>query len=226
MKCDNFDNFRKGYKIQFLKKNMISSKKYMMMSIGLSAIFVMAIMPSNASPDEGNKFYGVAELTKYDVQGDQVFQQSVHNRLVDTGETFLLQGAFNEGTTIANATAIGAICVTNAKITDLETETAATFDGDNTITEANCENGNTTETGGVATLGPLNFEAATGDNNLGAGDTVAGIGICQSSGDGTDFINCATEGILFAQVNTSNVTLASGETVDITYTFDISSPSD
>ena len=211
---------------------MISSKKYMMMSIGLSAIFVMAIMPNNISSDGETKFYGSAEMTLYDVNGNEQFSQIVHNQLVDTGETFLLNQAFEQNTNpavTADNLSIGTICVSQAgTITVADTEAASDFDGDNSaVTETNCEqdaNG-ATISAGTAVIGPLNFEAVTNDNNIPVG-TVTGIGVCQSTAAGTDYNDCANggsgTGILFAVVDTSNVVLASGESVDVTYTFDIS----
>jgi hypothetical protein len=227
MNCDNFESYRKGYKIQFKKKNMISSKKYMIMSIGLSAIFVMAIMPNNVSTDAESKFFGAAEMTMYDTQGNEKFTQTVHNRLLDIGENYLLMGAFRNGTTIADATSLGSICLTNGTLSNVETITAADFDGYESLTTNNCKiDTDVAISGGTAVIGPLNFEAGTGGDNVDAGTTIKGIGICESSGS-ADFNDCATNsGILFAQVATSDVTLQSGESVDVTYTFDISSDDD
>jgi len=187
----------------------------------------MGVIPADISPDEGKKFYGAAELTLYDDQDNVLFTQTVHNLLVDTGEDFLINGAFNEGTTQANATSIGAICISDDATVVVDGLTAATFDTNNNINnpggESNCEQSvNSSTTGGIATLGPMNFEAGTGDDNLEADGTVRSIGVCRASGNGVDFVDCATTGILFASVVTSVVTLASGESVDVTYTFDIS----
>jgi len=202
------------------------SKNYLLASIGLAAVFVMGVIPADISPDEGKKFYGVAELTMYDAQDNVLFTQTVHNRLVDTGEDFLIDSAFNEGTTQANATAIGAICISNDSTAEVEGLTAVTFDSNNSLEtggENNCEqSANSSTTGGIVTLGPMNFEAVTGDDNLIAA-TVNMIGVCQASGNGVDFNNCQTTGILFANVITSAVALVSGESVDVTYTFDMSS---
>ena len=186
----------------------------------------MGVIPADISPDEGKKFYGAAELTMYDDQDNVLFTQTVHNLLVDTGEDFLINSAFNEGTTQANATSIGAICISDDTTAAVDGLTAATFDSNNGLEpggENNCEMSvNSSTTGGIVTLGPMNFEAVTGDDNLQA-DTVNMIGICQAAAGGEDFNNCATNGILFANVITSAVTLASGESVDVTYTFDMSS---
>ncbi len=205
---------------------MVSSKNYLLASIGLAAVFVMGVIPADISSQADSKFYGTATLTLIDVDGNELFTQTVHNRLLDAGEDFLTEAAFEDGTARAENTSIGSICVSDGTIVDGdETYLVGAFDTANSITENNCEQDNTvTTTGSTAVIGPLNFEAATNDNNLGAGDTVTGIGICQNvAANNNDYNNCATSGILFAIVNTSDVTLASGESVDVTYTFDITS---
>ena len=201
-----------------------TDQKYLLASVSLSLVFVMALVPGNTASqvDEG-KFYGSAEMILYDNQGQEMFTQTVHNRLLDAGEDYMLSAAFGDSTSIVDNVSIGAICVTEATITDAETETAADFDGDTALATNNCEIGTAIISSGTAVIGPLNFEAATNNNNIPAATTISGIGVCQRNSSGTDFNDCATTGILFAQVDTTDVTLASGETVDVTYTFDISS---
>ena len=78
-----------------------------------------------------------------------------------------------------------------------------------------------TTTQGQAVIGPITFTAGT---NLPVDAIIDGIGICPGEvGSNTNFASCATAGILFAFVETSNVQLGTAETVDITYTFDITS---
>jgi hypothetical protein len=189
----------------------------------------MIVFPApleSTSTTDDSKFYGFAEIIKYDENGNVVYTQTVHNQLVDTGEEFLLDAVFQDGgTDVADAVQIGSICVTDAASpTIAEGEAAADFDGDNGMVETNCiEDTTVTTSGGTAVIGPLTFTAGT---HTAVDDTITAIGICQNDvTDDTPFNNCASEGILFAVVNTSDVTLATGETVDITYTFDITSAS-
>jgi len=196
--------------------------------IASSVIFMvtmMTIIPAQIeSISDELVFGGYLTLAKYDENGNNVFTQTIHNRLVDTGETFLLEQVFQDGTTsLADNVQIGAICVTDQALTPAESTTAATFDSGNGITEANCKEDNTvTISSQTAQIGALTFSA--GGTNVADGDTITAIGICQNdSTDDGDFTNCATEGILFAVVDTTDVTLNTGETVQITYTFDISS---
>jgi len=187
-------------------------------------IFVTMVIPIEFEEiDVEQKFYGHATIVKLDENGNDVFTQQIHNRLVDTGETFLLQQTFQDTNTASDNTQIGSICVSDEAVTIAETITAATFDDGNSITESNCKEDTTvTISSQTAQVGPLTFSA--GSVNVADGDTIRAIGICQNdSTDDGDFNNCATEGVLFSVIDTSDVTLNSGETVQITYTFDISS---
>lgn len=187
-------------------------------------IFTTAVIPFDFEKNDfDQKFYGFATIEKLDVNGNNVFTQQVHNRLVDTGETFLLQQTFQDSTSASDNTQIGAICVSDEAITVAETVTAATFDSGNGVTENNCKEDTTvTISSQTAQVGPLTFQA--GSINVANGDVIRSIGICQNDvTDDGDFNDCATEGILFSVIDTSDVTLNSGETVQITYTFDITS---
>ena len=57
-------------------------------------------------------------------------------------------------------------------------------------------------------------------------DTIRSIAICNNNGAGGDYADCDTpaNGIALAAITTSAVQLGDTETVDITYTFDLSSP--
>ena len=73
-----------------------------------------------------------------------------------------------------------------------------------------------------ALVNPSTFTC--GETNCSDGDTITTIAICQSDVTlDTDYTNCATEGIMFAIVDVTDTTLATSETVDITYTFNITS---
>ena len=204
---------------------MSTPKLYELGILGLLSIMVITVVPLSSEIDSNDgKLYGFATLVKYDESKNEVFSQTVHNRLVDTGETFLLEATFREGTAPADGVQIGAICIAqDATYDDLETHTAAFFDGNNTQTSGvNCKISAAVDltTQGLAVIGPLTFDAPT---NIASDETVNHIGICQSAG--ADYTDCATaSGILFATINTANVTLAASETVQITYTFNMTSP--
>lgn len=164
--------------------------------------------------------------------GDRLkFEETIHNRLVDTGEDFIIDQVFQDGGIVetVDTDLVSSICVTlEGAFTDTdEAETASTFDTNDGLTETNCiEDTTVTQSSQTALIGALTF---TGGTHVGAGDTITGIGICQGSAS-SPFNQCAdaqagSSGILFATFNISDVTLQSAETVDIDYTFDISTAS-
>lgn len=180
-------------------------------------------------------------MVKFDAEGNEVFQQSVHNQITIEGEDFINNQVFQDGVaSLSDAEGIGAICVTQedpgvASVAN-DAETAAAFDTGNTLDDQDvCEEGTATITNTVgastAVIGPLSF--ASGADNVDNGDVISGIGICQADvetgpafGDGG--AGCAeggtgASGILFALIEVTPTTLNASETVDITYTFDITS---
>ena len=200
---------------------------YTYIGLGLMSVFAMMIIPGNFdSVNNELTFYGMGTITQFDKDGNEIFSQSVHNQVVNTGEDFLLDQTFQDGVTGADNVQIGSICIGDqGKVTVAETETAADFDGDNGITEANCKEDTTvTTTGSIATVNPATFTC--GGTNCANGDTITGFAVCQNDAtDDLDFTDCATEGIMFAVIDSADTTLNAGETLDITYNFDITSGS-
>lgn len=187
---------------------------------------VDSVLDQTGSMSEKLLFEGYVTVVKYDADRNEVWREIVKNRFVDDGEEFVLDQVFQDTVTSADNAQIGSICISDAgTITVSETESASDFDGDNGMTETNCKEDTTvTTSAGVATIGPLTFTC--GGTNCADDDTVTGIAICQNDvTDDGDFNNCATEGIMFSVIDISDVTLATSETVDITYTFDIVSAS-
>lgn len=194
-------------------------------------VFALMVFPAgtDAAQDE-NLLWGSATIQHHDADGNILLSQTIHNRLLDVGESFIINQVFDDGTlNTETEELINVICVTQeASFTaDAEGLTVATFDGADGITGSNCmtdvQVDNTTQ--GKAIIGPLTFD--TGNLNA-VGDTITGIGICQGiTANNDDHATCvagnAGSGILFAVIVVTDTTLNSGETVDITYTFDITS---
>jgi len=200
--------------------------------IGLLVFLAITIVPFDGETNSNDgKLYGLLTLVQHDENNNEVFSQTVHNRLVNEGETFLLGATFTDVGAIAPADTaqIGAICIANVVDATDEAEDAAGFDTLNTITPGTAGNCiidpavDIAATQGLAVIGPETF---TGGTHLLAGQTISGIGICQGNGGGIPYADCATAGALFAVIDTADVTLLAAETVQITYTFDIRSPSD
>jgi hypothetical protein len=203
---------------------------YKYLGIGMLGFFIFMMIPGIDQTIEQSKMYGVATLVAYDLERNEMFAQTVHNRLVDTGEDLINTNVFSDGVaSTADADAVGSICAyqdggTTIQTLDVEGTDAAAFDTGNTNTSTECVTDVTVDTTGasIAVIGPLTFTGGTNVDTLGI---VNGIGICNAHLTDAAFNDCATEGALFAIVNTSDVVLDTAETVDITYTFSLVSGS-
>jgi hypothetical protein len=195
---------------------------------GLMGLFILMVLPAGMDNiQEDGKFYGAANLLVRDASGNELFQQTVHNDLLDTGENYIVTQTFvGGGAPGADNTQMSAICVTDVT-TVSETDTAATYSAPaNTLTGTNhCH---TTvpniPNDGTVVLGPETF---TGGTDIGATETIRSIAICADNdglGDYTDCDQATSNAIAFAAIVTSSVQLGATETVDVTYTFDMSSP--
>jgi len=199
-------------------------------AFGLLGFLVVLILPANADEQTPSFLYGAATLVAYDAHGNEIFAQTVHNQLFDEGEDFMLDQTFTDegGVAVVDAIQIGAICLSaDATPSTTESDTNTIFNTDNARTGTLALNCITdplvAKAAQVVTLGPLTFTA--GPDGAGVqwvgGDTVTNIGVCDAESTNTNVRDCTTN--LFAVVDTSNVVLANSETVDVTYTFDLSS---
>jgi len=200
---------------------------YMYLGFLLMGLFVIMIIPANNDVSDGKiHHYGMGVITLYNAAGDEMFSQSIHNQLYDAGETFLLEQTFEDGTSItADTASIGSICISaDTSVVLDDTKTAAGFDATDNLTEANCKEDADSVvaiSNGVATVSPTTFTC--GGTNCTNDDTITTFAVCQM-GQGTS-INCAPSGIIFAEINITDVTLAASETLQVTYIFDISNNS-
>ena len=215
---------------------LMSSKKIqtllVVLGVGLLSIATMIGILSSTT-ESSFEMYGVATITHHDKDGKLVSTQTIHNRLLDAGEAYMLNQTFRGlgASDVADATQIGAICLSTGSDTITEGYDINTFntnhegaDNDAATSSTNCKTDTSiTATDGVAIIGPLTFQSENNDSgNWYAGDDVTHIGVCVATSDGTDIRGC--QEILFAAVDTEpNITLQDGETVTVTYNFDMSS---
>ncbi len=200
---------------------------YKYLGIGMMGFFIFMMIPGIDQTIEQSKMYGVATLVAYDIDRNEMFSQTVHNRLVDTGEDLINTNVFSDGiASTADDDAVGSICAFEdgggnlIATLDVEGTNSTAFDDGNQNGLLECVTDDTVDTTGASTavIGPLTFTGGTNVDILG---TVNGIGICNAHDADAAFNNCDSEGDLFAIVNTSDVTLAEFETVQITYTFSL-----
>ena len=181
--------------------------------------------------------YGVATVVHTGADGAVLGTQEVHNLLVDDGEDFILQQVFRDGTSEADSTQIGAICLSADDTEPAEGLDATTFDSNhrtdyNQVGGSGLTDGDTVEcltdvsvsmSGQEATVGPLTFVAndTAGSSNWIPGEEAKLIGVCKASSTGAAVSACAEP--LFAAIDINDVTLEDGETLTVTYEFDMSS---
>ena len=205
---------------------------YNVLGFALLGVLVAMIVPAAVYTDggEGMKSYGFATLALKDSFGNVIFENQVHNAVLDRGTGYMLNQTFNDadGVDIAEADQIDNLCVTDAASpstddaqTRFDFNTASGLDG---IEGADADGDSCkfvvfTVTANSATTGAITFASGGAAFEFPDDTVVGGIGICQNAG-GVDDDNCdnASNRILFAVVDTSNVAVGNGETVDITYT--------
>ena len=210
---------------------------YKYIGLGLLGLFIIMIFPASSASlqQEGLNLYGAATITLNDEDGNSMFTQTVHNRLFDAGEDFILDQTFTTiGSDVAQAVQIGAICLNSQAAETLETVAFGPWNGANTRSGTiakNCVTAGagevTTTTPQVAKVGPLTFDvdldnAAPIPNWVG-GDAINSIGVCAAESGDLDVRDCQTT--LFAVASVTSITPTDGDTVDVSYTFDISSGS-
>jgi hypothetical protein len=204
---------------------------YKIASIGLLGLIAILVIPvgTQSMTNDGINLYGQATMVYHDAFGNEMLAQTVHNQLFDEGEDFILEQTFKNATTAITAdnVSIGAICLNAAVPVTTETTSNTDFNtahdaADGGTTETTCKTDGEVGFGSqIATIGPLTFTATAGSGNWFPTDTITSIGVCDATSGNADIRGCTTT--LFALVDTSDVTLANGETVDITYTFNIAS---
>ena len=115
---------------------------YKFIGLAMIGVFAMMVIPGgnfDAAQSE-QVLYGMATIVKNDNQGNEVFQQSIHNDLTDQGSTYILGAIFSTGVAApADAEAFGAICVSYVAAVEnngsIEDDTAATFDSQNALND-------------------------------------------------------------------------------------------
>lgn len=217
---------------------------------GLAAVLSSAgLLEADDAAKAGSSalsLYGVAEVVHTGADGEVLDTQSVHNQLLDAGENFILQQVFTDGTTAeADSAQIGAICLSADDtpiaegLTDgqfntrhqADHNTRDTGTGTSSIDGGDAHeclaDGSVGLSGQVAQIGPLTFVAnntATSglESNWKPDVAVKMIGICK----GFTTANADTcTAPLFAAVDINDVTLAEGETLTVTYRFNMQSDS-
>ncbi len=217
---------------------------------GLAAVLSSAgLLETDDAAKAGSSalsLYGVATVVHTGADGAVLDTQTAHNRLLDDGEEFILEQVFSDGETlVTDDVQIGAICLSSEDMNLLGNPDSGTNNLEGTLTAATFESGHdndyatangvdetatlecitdddVTMSGSIATVGPLTFNASTtGASNWVPGEDVNTIGVCQADSGDAPVTACA--GTLFAAVDINEVVLNDGETLTVTYTFNMAS---
>ena len=190
---------------------------------GLLGLFVVMIFPSAITDVTNPMFYGTANMVLADPDGNILMTQTVHNRITDQGEAFIIDQVFTTGdTAVTGDNRVGSLCILSAS--DSVFSETATDTTTNNIAGGtdHCHTTSTTivDVGSTAVTEGEVFTAGTDFN---AGETISGILICKMDGTTGDFAECNTpaSSLALAALDLNNVTVTGTDTITITYTFDI-----
>ncbi|ABK78361.1 hypothetical protein CENSYa_1750 [Cenarchaeum symbiosum A] len=197
----------------------------------LPAILLLAPTSDGVAPDIP---YGMASITHMDAEGKMLGSYSVHNRLIDEGEDWIVGGLFNAGGQSASLTPLRAIgeylhdkrfnslCLgppdfnnrENASMEDFVT--AAPFNMRNScVVDENLSY--TNGTGVISIHGRW-----IGGQNAEIGAEAGSITVCNEN---RNTRHCGVEGsVRFAVVEITPVTFSDGDVLDVEYVFDVSTP--
>lgn len=211
---------------------------YKILSVALLGVLVALIVPAasveTVSNDDRPAFYGYSVMALKDTTGTVVFENTVHNEVLSLGVDFILDQVFNDdgGVVTADVLSVDAICifVTASPMADLfgagnETITLVQLNdnlGDQANANDNCIGDiefTTTGAGadGVASAVSTTANFQANSVHMEDGATVVGIAICQTVGSPAN--ECAAP--VFAMIDTADITVNVGETLDISYTMTI-----
>ena len=204
---------------------------------GLLGLAALMVIPSGAPADAAPMMYGAANVELRGADGDVKMSQTVHNRVTDEGERFLIDQVFDTGD--ATDFRVNAICIISDSYTGYSESTTAQDQHDNKpstnvgsvdstdpadrVSERSLCAGpsRTDDSGGsTAVIASVDFVA---DENVGSNQAIGGFVVCNLPGS----LDCAitSAGIAFAAIDINDIRLQSaGDSLDITYTFDISTP--
>ena len=160
------------------------------LALGIIAIAGIMAIPISQDSQDDSKMYGFVTLVLRDAAGLAVFEQIIHNDVVEVGENYMLAQSFSNGTGnfVSEGDTIDALCVTaKSSFVVEESETAADFFSEDNITSRfPCETVafTITNVNGVnsATTGAIRFNATDTTGNIATGDTIKGIAVCSDKG--------------------------------------------
>jgi len=194
---------------------------------GMLGLFVFMIFPSTITDVATEPmFYGTANIVVADSDGNTLMKQTVHNRITDEGETYLIDQVFDTGAAqqVENSR-IGALCIYETSDSNIVEGTVNTLA--NGLTDISGDFCHVTtamsNSGGISSTDAQLF---TSGIDFAASETISAILICAKNAGDSNFQNCSDgaggSSTALAALIINNVTLTGSDTITITYNFDIS----
>ncbi len=191
---------------------------------GLLGLFVVMIFPSTMTDVVTEPiFYGTANIVLADSDGNALMKQTVHNRITNEGETYLINQVFDTG--VAQQTEnsrIGAICIYETSDSNIVEGTVNSL-ANNLVDAGGTFCHVTQDITNSAQTAVTDAEVFTSGVDFDPNETISAILICAKNAGDANFQNCsdAAQPIALAALIITNVTVSGSDTVTITYTFDI-----
>ena len=198
--------------------------------LGLIAVMVI---PSAVSTDTAPMMlYGTANVELANADGNVVFAQTVHNRILDSGEEFIIDQVFDTGTTaLTGDSRVSSICLVGTSGTWFDASgdasvpeglTTAQVDANIATGTAPCIDVDDVDDDTTSTA--ILTGTFTAGTEVAVNSDIGGVAVCANGGDTA---TCsANSGMALAAVNFADQNMgASGSTLAVTYTFDATTPS-
>ena len=207
---------------------------YKFIGIGLLAFLALLIIPvSSVTQSDDPSMYGMVTIALKDKSGNILFENQIHNEVVDQGTASMMVSTF--GVNIPGGTnlqfgnrLVDGLCVSNAgSFSIADTETFTTFNTANTIDNpfVPClDNITFIFTDTSATTGVQSFVA---DTAFAGGTIITGIGVCPTDPfDTFGLLGCNTNSIgtstvLLGVIDITDIAVPSGTQLDVTYTLNL-----
>jgi len=191
---------------------------------GLLGMFVLMIFPS-VMTDVATEpmFYGTANIVLADSDGNALMKQTVHNRITDQGEEFIIDQVFDTADAAqTDNTRVGAICILSTSDSNIS-ETSTDTTTNNLVGGTNRCHQTTDITDAGASLAVTDATVFTSGIDFNSGQEISAILICQKDAGDGDFVACSTptSSSALAAISITNVTVSGSDTITITYTFNI-----
>jgi len=196
---------------------------------GLLGLFALMVLPSSMTNVATEPmFYGTANIVLADSDGNALMKQTVHNRITDEGETYLIDQVFDTGNAqAAENSRIGALCIYETSDSNISETTVESLT--NNLTDAGGDFCHVTTTmTNSASISQTDAEIFTSGVDFTSGETISAILVCAKNAGDSNFQNCSDgaggSSTALAALVITNVTVSNSDTITITYTFNIATP--